>query len=67
MVTMFSLVHGVLMAFDWFKGFKDGSEDLQDDPRSGRLSTSLNADRIENVREMETRDHPWAVRMMADE
>jgi hypothetical protein len=39
------------MAFDWFKGFKDGSEDLQDDPRSGRPSTSLNADTIANVLE----------------
>jgi transposase len=26
--------------FDWFKRFKDGREDLQDDPRSGRPSAS---------------------------
>lgn len=27
-------------ASEWFKRFKDGREDLQDDPRSGRPSTS---------------------------
>jgi hypothetical protein len=39
-----------------FKRFKDGRKDLQDDPRSGRPSTSRNADTIANVREMVTRD-----------
>jgi hypothetical protein len=38
--------------FKWFKPFKDGREDLQDDPRSGSLSTSRNADTISNVCEM---------------
>jgi transposase len=42
--------------FEWLKLFKDGREDLQDDPRSGRPSTSRNADTITNVREMVTRD-----------
>jgi transposase len=42
--------------FEWFKRFKDGREDLQDDPRSGRPSTSRNADTIANVREMVTWD-----------
>jgi transposase len=37
---------------EWFKRFKDGREDLQDNPRSGRPSTSRNADIIANVREM---------------
>jgi hypothetical protein len=46
---MLSLVHGVLIVFEWFKGFKDGREDLQDDPRSGSPSTSGNADTIANV------------------
>jgi hypothetical protein len=42
--------------FEWFKRFKYGREDLQDDPRSGRPSTSRNADTIANVSEMVTRD-----------
>jgi hypothetical protein len=29
-----------LMAFEWFKQFKDGCEDLQDDPRSRHPSTT---------------------------
>jgi transposase len=40
--------------FEWFKRFKDGREDLQDDQRSGCTSTSQNADIIANVHEMVT-------------
>jgi hypothetical protein len=36
----------------WFKPFKDGRQDLQDDQRSWRLSTSQNADTIASVHEM---------------
>jgi hypothetical protein len=50
-------------AFEWFKRFKD----WRDDPRSGRLSTSRNADIIVNVREMVTRDRRLTLRMMSDE
>jgi hypothetical protein len=32
--------------FEWFKQFEGGREVLQDDPRSGRPSTSRNADTI---------------------
>jgi hypothetical protein len=42
-------------------------EHLQDDPRSGRPSTSRNADTIANVREMVTRDRRLILRMMLDE
>jgi transposase len=40
--------------FEWFKLFKEGCEDLQDDPRSERPSASRDADTIANVREMVT-------------
>jgi transposase len=53
--------------FEWFKRFKDGREDVQDNPRSGRPSTSRNADTIGNVREMVTRDRRLTLRMMSDE
>jgi hypothetical protein len=53
--------------FQWFKRLKDGRKIVQDDPRSGRPSTSRNADTIASVREMATWDHQWALRMMADE
>jgi hypothetical protein len=39
---------------EWFKRFKDGYEDLQDDPRSRCPSTARNADTIANVCEMAT-------------
>jgi transposase len=39
---------------EWVKRFKDGREDLQDDSRSGRPSTSRNADTVVNVLEMST-------------
>jgi transposase len=42
--------------FEWFKLFKDRREDLQDDPRSGRPSTSRNADTMANICEIVTRD-----------
>jgi transposase len=38
--------------FEWFKRFKDRRKDLQDDPRSGRPSTSRNADTIAKAHEM---------------
>jgi transposase len=53
--------------FEWFKRFRDGCEDLQDDPRSGRPSTSRNADTIKNVPEMVTRDRRLTLRIMSDE
>jgi hypothetical protein len=49
------------------KRFKDGREDLQDDPRRGRTPTSRNADTIANVREMGTRDRRLTLGMMLDE
>jgi hypothetical protein len=52
---------------EWFKGFKDGREGLQDDPRSGCPSTSRNADTIANVRKMVIRNCRWAIRKMAGE
>jgi hypothetical protein len=55
------------MVFERFKRFEDGLEDLQDDPVSGRPPAPRNADIIANVRELVTRDHRWALRMMTDE
>jgi transposase len=47
-----ALSHGSV--FEWFKRFKDRREDLQGEPRTGRPSTSRNADIIANVRELVT-------------
>jgi hypothetical protein len=52
--------------FELFKQFKDRHEDLQDDPRSRRPSTTQNADTIANVREMVIQDRRLTLRMMSD-
>jgi transposase len=64
---MLQPAYGDRSVCEWFKRFKDGREDLQDDPRSGRPSTFRNADTIANVREMVTRDRRLILRMMLDE
>ncbi|GBN39598.1 hypothetical protein AVEN_70062-1 [Araneus ventricosus] len=38
--------------FEWFKRFRDGKEDVKDEPRSGRPPTSTTPDNIERVRRM---------------
>jgi hypothetical protein len=53
--------------FELFKQFKDSHEVLQDDPKSRRASTSLNADASVNGREMVTQDCRLTLRIMADE
>jgi hypothetical protein len=55
------------IVFKCFRRFKDGREDLQDDPRNGSPSTPRTADTIANVRDMLTRDRRLALRMMSDE
>jgi hypothetical protein len=52
---------------EWLKWFKDGREDLQNDPRSRCPSTSRNSDTIANIHEAVTRGRRLAIRMMADE
>ena len=39
-------------AFEWHKRFKEGREEVEDDPRSGRPSTSRTVDNIERVKQM---------------
>jgi histone-lysine N-methyltransferase SETMAR len=53
--------------FECLNDFKTGVRTFRMIQKSGRPSTSPNADTIANVREMVTRDRLWALRMMADE
>ncbi|GBO02755.1 Putative uncharacterized protein FLJ37770 [Araneus ventricosus] len=53
--------------FEWFKGFRDGKEDLEDEPRSGRPPTSATPDNIEGVRWMLEDDLRLYLRRIADE
>ena len=54
-------------AFEWHKRFKEGREKVEDDPWSGRPSTSRTADNIERVKQMVRADHRLTVRMIAVE
>ena len=49
------------------KRFKEGREEVEDDPRSGRPSTSRTADNIERVKQMVRADHRLTMRMIAEE
>jgi histone-lysine N-methyltransferase SETMAR len=53
--------------FECSKRRKGGYEDLEDGPRSGRLSASRNADKIANIREIVRRDCRLTLRTMLDE
>ncbi|GBL84411.1 Putative uncharacterized protein FLJ37770 [Araneus ventricosus] len=53
--------------FEWFKRFRDGKEDVEDEPRSGRLPTSTTPDNIERVRRLLADDRRLSLRMIAEE
>ncbi|GBM60827.1 Putative uncharacterized protein FLJ37770 [Araneus ventricosus] len=53
--------------FEWFKRFRDGKEDNEDEPRSGRPPTSTTPDNIERVRWMLADDRGLSLRMIAEE
>ncbi|GBM63584.1 Putative uncharacterized protein FLJ37770 [Araneus ventricosus] len=50
--------------FEWFKRFRDGKEDVKDEPRSGRPPTSTTPDK---VRRMLADDRRLPLRMIAEE
>ncbi|GBN77398.1 Putative uncharacterized protein FLJ37770 [Araneus ventricosus] len=53
--------------FEWFKRFRDGEEDVKDETRSGRPSTSTTPDNIERVRRMLADDRRLSLRKIAEE
>ncbi|GBN39191.1 hypothetical protein AVEN_19076-1 [Araneus ventricosus] len=53
--------------FEWFRRFRDGKEDVRDEPRSGRPPTSTTTDNIERMRRMLADDRRLSLRMIAEE
>ncbi|GBM86535.1 Putative uncharacterized protein FLJ37770 [Araneus ventricosus] len=51
--------------FEWFKRFRDGKEDVKDEPRSGRPPTT--PDNIERVQRILADDRRLSLRMIAEE
>ena len=53
--------------FEWHKRFREGKEDMEDDPRSGRPTTSRTNENVERVKKKVRSDRRLTVRMIADE
>jgi len=55
------------MVFKWHKAFKDGRENVENDPRSGRPISSTNDQNVEVVRAVMAKNRRLSVRMIAEE
>ncbi|KAL4120451.1 hypothetical protein QTP88_013142 [Uroleucon formosanum] len=55
------------VTFEWYKRFKDGRQSTDDDPRSGRPSTSRNDDVVKKIKEKVRNDRRLTVRELANE
>uniref|UniRef100_A0A670JLM1 Mos1 transposase HTH domain-containing protein n=1 Tax=Podarcis muralis TaxID=64176 RepID=A0A670JLM1_PODMU len=53
--------------YEWFKCFREGRQTIENDPQSGRLSTSRTAANFDKVHELLMWDWRLSVRMMAEE
>lgn len=52
--------------FEWHKRFKEGREDVEDDPRPGRPSTSKTDDNIEKIGSLIRQDRRLSIRAIAE-
>ena len=52
--------------YTWFSRFKNGRDDLNDDPRPGQPEASNRAELMEQVREIIAIDANFTVRMLAE-
>ena len=55
------------MDFKWHKAFKDGRENVENDPRSGIPISSTNDQNVEVVRAVMAKDRRFSVRMIGEE
>jgi len=55
------------MVFKWHKAFKEGRENVEDDPCSGRPISSTNDQNVEVVRAVIAKDRRLGFRMIAEE
>jgi hypothetical protein len=53
--------------FEWYRRFKEGREDVQDDPRSGQLKTQMTDANVDRVRILVLSDLSLGVRIIAEE
>ena len=55
------------MVFKWHKAFKEGRENVEDDPHSGIPISSTNDQNVEVVQAVMAKDRRLNVRMIAEE
>jgi transposase len=55
------------MVSKWHKAFKEGQENVEDNPRSGRPMSSTNDQNVEVTRAVMAKDRRVSVRMIAEE
>jgi transposase len=53
--------------FEWQRRFKEGREDVQDDPRSGQPKTHKTDANVDRVRTLVRSDRRSCVRLIAEE
>ena len=53
--------------YEWYKRFQDGREDVEDDERPGRHSTSTTDENVKKVKEMVMNDRRIRIREVADD
>lgn len=53
--------------FNWIKGFKEGREDLKDDPRERRPSTSINEETVDQIKTLVEKDRRLSIDTIANE
>ena len=54
------------LVFKWHKAFKEGRENIEDDPHSGRPISSTNDENVEVVRAVMVKDRRLRIRMIAE-
>jgi len=52
--------------FKWHKRFKEGKEDVEDDPRSGRPATSRTEENVKLVHQKARGNYCLTIRMIAN-
>ena len=53
--------------FWWYGRFRDGKEDIEDDPRSGRPTECHSDNNVKKISQFLLQNHHLSLRMLADE
>jgi transposase len=65
-IELINKAYGSAIVYRWYARFQDGREDVKDDARSGRSSTTRTDENVESVRHLLTIDRRATLQMTAD-